>query len=450
MPPEIIFLVMFGQMVNAMTNAWNGKRMRTQQWTQHSQNIGFQKERFEKEKAHQRDLEEIRRQTQLEQARGRLREAYNSREVNKIFETWPLKLAPSQYLMGRPQQERVPLKIIVAPPDGKRVSRKQLEQGLRVFIEKNYSLHNPIRPVEFLGGAWDDKQLRTEASVKALFSMLQSAPTLILESQLIEDDLNLYMGYWGIAQQEYCFQHVAKISYIQLLTDKARKLALEWRTICEKLCSGGLSPAEAQQYGKIDAENLKVFEEEERIKKLLEDDDDLSKLNFQKRYEADERHYTAVCDDVIAYHCLLAGCIIDVYHLLHYDVPPLLPRLLPELTASLPEDQVVPLLNNLAYSYCAAYEALEAARPAWAPEFSLDLAQSLVALPDKVWAERQVERSIRAWLRLHNVSDVSTEEMIPQLKYLLTPDDREYVAKLKHSLLAIGHDVRAAQLDAVY
>ena len=439
MSMEIMALIMFGQMVGAVTNAWNGKRQRTQQWTQHCENIGFQRDRFEKEKEHQKSLESMRRETQLQQAREKIREIYKTREVHRIFDNWPLKLVPSQYLMNLSQTARIPLKIIVAPPDQKRISGKQLEHGLRLFLEKNYPLHDPVRPAEFLGGAWDERQMHAETCIKTLFGMLQAAPTLIIESQLIEDDLNLYIGYWGIAQQHYCYQHVARISHLDLMIENARDLALQWRTIRDNLSVNGVSSEEAEKYAKVDAHNLKVYEEEERIRRLV--GDQVSKLNFQQRYEFDSRHYMAVCDQIGALHCLLAGCIVDVYHLLHHDTPPLLPRLLPEFTATIPEAKVIPLLNSVAGSYCAAYEAMEVDRPAWAPEFCLDLAQSFATLPDKSWAEKQVERSMRSWLSLRNIEAEGTdgtEEMLAQICNLKTPDDKEYITQLKESLVAIG------------
>ncbi len=108
-------------------------------------------------------------------------------EVNKILESWPLRLYPSQILESYNNHGRIPLKIFIAPPqlEYDRFAKKNevitemelmLAEGLREFINKYYSLHNSVRPTEFLAGAWDSKRFHSESSIKALFSMLKTEP----------------------------------------------------------------------------------------------------------------------------------------------------------------------------------------------------------------------------------------------------------------------------------
>jgi hypothetical protein len=78
---------------------------------------------------------------------------------------------------------------------------QKLTQILSEFLSQNYPLSSQERPTEFLPGAWDSKRFRRESSIKALFEMLKSEPTLILESELVGDYLNFRLAYWGMGQK---------------------------------------------------------------------------------------------------------------------------------------------------------------------------------------------------------------------------------------------------------
>jgi len=74
----------------------------------------------------------------------------------------------------------------------------------------------------------------------------------------------------------------------------------------------------------------------------------------------------------------------------------------------------------------------------------LDLALSLSGLSDKSWAKKQVEFSIKAWLKLRNgVSEeklglLNLENLLEAFKSTLTVADIEYAEKLTGCLAAIG------------
>ena len=112
-------------------------------------------------------------------------------ELNKIIDSWPLRLYPSQ-ILEHTNYRRTPLKIFIAPPqvhfdkydDNRDEIISQIElmlaEGLRDFLNKHYSLHSEVRPTELLAGAWDSKRFHSESSIKALFGMLKTEPILIL------------------------------------------------------------------------------------------------------------------------------------------------------------------------------------------------------------------------------------------------------------------------------
>ncbi|MBD2304453.1 hypothetical protein H6G17_02810 [Chroococcidiopsis sp. FACHB-1243] len=110
-----------------------------------------------------------------------------------------------------------------------------LAEGLRDFLNKHYSLHSPVRPTELLAGAWESKRFHSESSIKALFGMLKSEPTLILESEVEGDYLNFRIAYWGFGQENYYYKTIYRLPYKQIVYESAKSGALEWENLKEKL-----------------------------------------------------------------------------------------------------------------------------------------------------------------------------------------------------------------------
>lgn len=147
---------------------------------------------FEQEKALQQQLAVYYCQTQLQLAARERETALKLLETNKILDNWHLRLYPSQ-ILAHNSHGRILLRIFLTPPnvqfdkldnvaEGIPEIELSLSEGLREFLNKNYSLHSQVRPTEFLAGAWESKRFHSESSIKALFGMLKSEPTLILES----------------------------------------------------------------------------------------------------------------------------------------------------------------------------------------------------------------------------------------------------------------------------
>ncbi len=394
---------------------------------------------FYQDKIQQLQLAVYHRETQLKVATQQRETALKLPEVNKILDSWPLRLYPSQILQSYPRQGCTPLKIFLAPPKVKfdKFDREGEEsdielisaEGLREFLSKYYSLHSSDRPVEFLAGAWDSKRFHSESSIKALFGMLKTEPTLILESEIDGDYLNFRIGYWGLGQENYFYKTISRLPYKEIIEKSAKNRALEWKKIRDELVKLGENIEEINIIGGDNVKNLEILE---KVEKWQVKGIDVSKLSVD--YQVNHQDFEQLARVLTTCYCLVASWVADAYHLIHYDVPPLLPKLLPSLL----EDDALDLqsLQAVVSGYKQLYQALETQRGFWIPELALQLAQSLSHLPDTTWTQEQAEYSINAWLQLRQLQPEINplEAMLCAVKV----EDAEYVEKLKEYFTAIG------------
>jgi hypothetical protein len=408
---------------------------------------------LEREKALQQQLAVHNRQTQLQIAKQARETTLKLPEVNRILDSWPLRLYPSQILESHIDNRRTPLKIFVAPPkilfdkyDNREGEVTDIElmlaEGLRDFLNCYYSLHNPVRPTEFLAGAWYSKRFHSESSIKALFGMLKSEPILILESETDGEYINFRIGYWGLGQDNYYYKTISRISYKEIIYQSAKNRALQWKKVRDELILLGEDLEEINLIGGDNAVNLEIWEREEKWKQKGIDTSQLS-----LKYRINRQDFEQLSQILVNCHCLVASWIADVYHLVHHDVAPLLPDLLPSLV----EDGIdVGSVNAIASGYKQVYQALESERSYWIPELALQLAQSLSTLSDvydglhlrthtqllvKTLAAEQVNYSVNAWLQLrtqmhvpiNNPGNNPLQAMLSAVRI----EDEEYIEKLK-------------------
>ena len=174
-------------------------------------------------------------------------------EIHKNLEHWPLRLSPAQLQKCCPSDVPLPLRIFLVPPkvpfqgfEGIGLETQEIEQklaqGLREFLSQNYSSHSQVRPTEFLGGAWPSHNFHGEASIKMLFEQLKEQPTLILESEIEGDYLNLRIAYWDLGQEKYCYETILRLSYRELLEESVIARALTWKDTRERLLALGKNP----------------------------------------------------------------------------------------------------------------------------------------------------------------------------------------------------------------
>ncbi len=405
---------------------------------------------FEQEKRHQQQLAAYHRETQLKLAAMQRETALKLPEIHKILESWPLRLYPSQILESQVGQSFQPLRIFLAPPqvqfDQLHRSKQPhlnietcLAEGLRTFLNQHYSLQSPVRPTEFLAGAWESKRFHSESSIKALFGMLKSEPTLILESEIDGDCLNFRIAYWGVAQESYYYKTIARLPYRKQIQDAVKARALAWKQTRDQLIALGVDETEINQIGGDNVENLKLLEKEENWKaKGI----DTTQLSFN--YSVSRADVEQFCHFLVDCHCLVAAWIADIYHLIYRDIPPLLPELLPRLTERLKESDLV---GAIATGYQQVYQALEEERRYWLPELALQLAQSLLHLPSRAWSQEQIEISLQAWLELHKIPLLPGEDPLQAMRPALTPADRAYLEQLKSCWAALGNEQRALQVQ---
>ncbi|NJL62836.1 MAG: WD40 repeat domain-containing protein [Methylacidiphilales bacterium] len=408
---------------------------------------------LEREKVLQQQLAVYNRQTQLQIAQQERETTLKLPEVNRILDSWPLRLYPSQILEAHVENKRTPLKVFVAPPkilfdkfDNREGEVTDIElmlaSGLRDFLNSYYSLHNHVRPTEFLAGAWYSKRFHSESSIKALFGMLKSEPVLILESETDGEYINFRIGYWGLGQDNYYYKTISRISYKEIIYESAKNRALQWKKVRDELILLGEDLEDINLIGGDNAVNLEIWEREEKWKQK---GIDTSQLLL--KYKINRQDFEQLSQVLVNCHCLVASWIADVYHLVHHDVPPLLPDLLPNLVA---DGIDVGSVSAIASGYKQVYQALESERSYWIPELALQLAQSLAILSDctntqlsvKTLAAEQVNYSVHAWLQLRNFIDVQLDnpENNP-LQAMLSAvkiEDEEYIEKLKAYFASIG------------
>ena len=409
---------------------------------------------FDQQKILQQQLALYQRETQLQIANQTKETSVKLPEIAKIIESWPLRLYPSQILDSGTNYQRTPLKIFLAPPQIKfdkfeenNLENSQIEpilaEGLRKFLHKYYSLHSPMRPTELLAGAWDSKRFHSESSIKALFGMLKTEPILILESEHDGDYLNFRIAYWGLGQETYYYKTIFRLPYREILHNSAKSRALEWKKVRDELLFMGEDTEEINNLGGDNVSNLAILE---KVEKWQEKGIDISKLSLN--YQINHQDWQKLCQVLINCHCLVVAWVADAYHLVDYDVPPLLPQVLPSLLQETSNLQSVEeFLRVCATGYQEVYQALENQRHYWVPELALQLAQSLSYLPDRSWSQSQVDYSINTWLKLRQVP---AEEFINPLQAMQSAvkiEDKAYLEKLKDYFTAIGNNQGISEVD---
>lgn len=423
-------------------------------WAVSPEKLGALKSNFEQEKSWQHQLAAYNRETQLQLAAYQRETALQLPEVNKILNHWPLRLLPSQLLKSLDIDRKIPLRVLIAPPVvplqkfGDVVQaipelELNLAQGLGNFLSKNYSLDSQERPTEFLAGAWDSKRFHREASIKSLFEMLKSEPTLILESEIVGDYLNFRIAYWGLGQKNYSYQTIInRLPYRKIVYASAKSRALRWKETACRLLACGESLEEVKRLGGDNVVNLEILEKEEKWQR---NGIDISEL--QLHYEINSNDFETLAQIITTCHCIVTGWVADAHHLVHYDIPPLLPQLLPELTKSTSDQQLVQeVMQTTIAGYENIFNTLGVERPLWVPELALKLAQSLACLPDRSWAKEQLNYSLKVWLKHHQVSLAEGVVSLEVVQSALTIEDQKYLTHLKECLAILGDEQGVARV----
>ncbi|OQW90904.1 MAG: hypothetical protein BWK78_05960 [Thiotrichaceae bacterium IS1] len=410
-------------------------------------NLDFQRWRFEQETILQQQLAEYNRQTQLLVAHYQRETALKLPEANKLFENWPLRIVPAQILNSHHEDTVIPLRIIISPPsvefDKFEHTEKQnfpkiekrLAEGLRQLLNQHYPLQSPTRPTELLDGAWDSGRFHGGTSIKGLFSLLQSEPTLVLESEVDSDYLNFRLAYWGVGQSNYQYDSlISKLPYRDILFASAKQRALQWKTeVRDKLVDKGMNLKEinehydhTQLHGAYNATNLAVLEEEEKFAKLG--------IPISRQYRLEPKDWEALCQILEIYHCVVTGVMADIHHLIHNHASLLLPSLLPQLLKNEVLLSTESLVQWVIASYQEIFNLLTAERGYQIPEWTLQLAEGLVKWGDKRWAWDLVKDSLTIHLQQHGIippdKTAHIEAFLTAMKPTLSAANRSYVKRI--------------------
>ncbi len=400
-------------------------------------NLQFQGWKLGKEQELQRELAHYNRETQQLIATFQRETTLRQPEVNKLYETWPLRIVPLQILNDQPNGGNPPLKVIIAPPEvdsdkfGATVAgvpklEKGLAEGLRNFFGKHYPFEHAQRPVEFLGGAWDAKRFHGESSIKALFSMLNSEALLVLESEIDGDYLNMRFAYWAAGQARYSYAPVlTRFPYRESVYESAKARAQKWEKPHDLLLQQGKNP---KLLNEVDTHNLEVLRENAQ---LVEFGVDISQL--PPRYKLRTEDFEPLNQFLVLNHSLVAGLLTDVHYLLQHDVPPVLPQW---LQAFIAQGVSAELLQPVVDAFRQVLQGLASERPAWAADLSVEFATSLAALPDKTWAQAALADSLQYWLNSRGETAIpdGLEAKIAAVRAALTVADTAYVQKLQACL----------------
>jgi formylglycine-generating enzyme required for sulfatase activity len=457
-----------GELSREATAELEDKRQEFQKLLE-EQRQDFQRKQFEKQKELQLELAAGQRKTQLDLAADQRKtqlkllgiqrdNQVELEELREVSQNWPLRtLRPASILKASSEAHQkdalIPLRLIPAPPivdyDSFGAANKSfpnieegLAQGLRQFLSKYYPHNRTERPVELLDGAWDSKKYHGGSVIQLLHGWLKSEPILILESVIDGNYLHFRLAYWGPAQEKYSYQTlIADLPYREIVYESVKARALRWKKTQDKLIKSGKSAEEVNRLGGDNAANLKILEQEEEYRQL---GIDIQQLDLQKHYKVGEQDFKYLCQFLANCHRLVAGFIADIHYLIQNNVPPLLPKLLPELTEDFYNPQ---LLESIVTGYRQVYQALENERPAWMPELALDLANSLKYLPDKSWAKEQVKYSFQSWLRVRGVTPPEgIEEAISAMKSVMSLEDEEYFTALQECFKEVEESLAASQI----
>ena len=416
--------------------------------------LDSEREQLARRFQHEEKLEQYRRETHLILSRAQLLTALTLADDKEIRESFPLK-TPARVILDayksyQENMKQIPLLVVISPPALQFEKFPHVAQGFglvenRLIDEiqefcKHYSLTNQERPVRYQGADWESKYSHGKTAIDTLHHVLKSVPTVVLESKFDGDLLRVYLAGWDMMQEVPNYEKVLTIPWKEVLYPIARKYAEEWREYRMKLLEKGRSLEDLKRRGGDDELNLLILEEEEEDREFGRGGQPDYQYNVKEdKYIQELAQFLGIC------HCILVGLMADRYHFYHGDVRPKLPELLPGLLEKMPSDSLNEMLvGEIVSSYQSLYQSLEGKRPNAIPFLFLDLALSLSGLSDKSWAKKQVEFSIKAWLKLRNgVSEeklglLNLENLLEVFKSTLTVADSEYVEKLTGCLAAIG------------
>jgi hypothetical protein len=435
------------------------KAKEIQQYIQSAENarlekkLEFEKWRFQEEKSLQLQILELNHRLQTKVLNYQRQTSLKVLEEQKKLDNSPIWLVTSDIITNNNQGKITPLRIFFAPPklqferlqnnnnfsDNLPNLELTIAEGLRQFLQ-NYITGD--RQVDFLAGAWTSKSFHSEASIKSLYSVLKSEPTLVLESEIDGDYLNFRIAQWFKNGANYNYRPIiSRLSYQEILFNSAKERALKWLEIRNKLIKLGENEAEIDQvYGKDNVQNLATFKKEIKFKEAGIDD-------FKISYLVNKEDYENLAQFLIIYHCIFSGLVADEYFLRESQLTPLLPSLIPDLIKEIKEDEfLTEIIDSVKVYYDQLYESLAENYGVFLPDLLLDFALNLAHISQLDWANSQVINSLKLWLKQRQVLDhelienMGISELLCMVEANLISSDKSYSEKLNQCLGILGYE----------
>ena len=344
---------------------------------------------------------------------------------------------------------------IQVSPDRNNISIPEMEQylngQLRDFFGE-YSKHQ--RPINYIGAsAWMSKVFRGEAAARSIFDSLKSEPTIIIESSVEGEEIEINFAYWGLGYTYPAYFTGARFSWRELLFDFVKKRTLEWFDRREQ--AGESESQWIENYGE---EVVKRYQHNRAIIKreqiCLAGGDDLSDIKRDYQVQAQDltllKNYLTIC------HALYAGILADDYFLSElsptHRQSPLLPRLITNLIKNFRAEEQTIVLSHLLDAYRSFYGHLQSTESNWIPDLKLELAEAFMHLPQQFGAESLLKESLYAFDTPFAAIDPNVEisTLLTSLKSKLSIGDRDYVERLNRSFAQMGIDEKIDLADCCY
>ncbi|WP_017712123.1 formylglycine-generating enzyme family protein [Prochlorothrix hollandica] len=354
----------------------------------------------------QRELNQVNCAIQLHIAQKHRETTLALPEEQFFWQHWPLNISASTILRSHRTDRQVPLRVI---PSFWGFGDLDLETALGQFLQQHYPRESPLRPVELLDGTWKADKPQGGGSIKALFDRLSSEPVLALRSKLGRTDkgqaqFTTAVAYWGIGAVADLDKIIIEgQSWGAMQLDSLKQRIQAWPTERQRYIAAGVATEETvdQDYGEEHlAWNRQMLGEEEKLRAA-----GLRPRN-QSAYRLGDEDKTAPAQVVTVCQCLLAGWFADVHYLVHNNVAPLLPRLLPELTAEVAHLSLIQeAVTQMVEGYRGVFEALKQDRAFLVPDLAVDLALGLVPVQGEL-AQGMLDYGLACWLALRGADPV--------------------------------------------
>ncbi len=462
----------FQQEIEKSRQEFEVVKLKAQQLIQKQQQK-FDLSLFEEKKKLDLELQQKGHDLQIKLALLQWQKTRNTNEYQRILENHPWRLYPETirefYNQYQDRSKPIPPLVIISPPeiDFEKLSRvnskvnseinlqvnsevnsqfpsmeKGLAEALRIYLGNHYPKNDTQRPANFIGGAWDSKRMHSETAVMHLFYLLNSVPSLILESEIDGDYLNFHLASWDICQETYEYHPIlSQFDYKKFLYRVAKVYALDWNERKNALLQQGLTLEEVEELEPKNEANLKILAKETKLKAAGYDkelDYNLTKDCIQELAE-----YLKVL------HCVVVSLALDDYYWLRYRQSPQLPLLLPKLIAEIPDDEVWGLINVVVSHYQNLFQVLENNGDYSVAELALDVAEALTNLSDKSWAREIINYSIQSWLKLHQISYSQNPNIMAVIPLVVTMKDFQYLENLEKCLVILGDDEVVNQIQSL-